>query len=612
MASLHRIGGVGTVVAVALASTPRAMPLPWAAARRVAAPTARTERTTAGTAGFVVTNVGLAIDGAFQARRRIVALRVGEQGQGGVDLNGDGDAFDTVYHLYDASSGVVHNLGLAGEVAQGGTPVQLSGTCAAFLVSELSDGIGVDLNGDGDALDLVLHVHDPRAGVTSNLGLAAGAFTLKGDLVAFLVPEVGQGVADLNGDGDQADEVVHVHDAAAGTTTNLGLALFTPGAVLQVDPPFVAFAVAEFLQGGADLNGDGDAGDEVLHVHDARTGVTTDLALALADPAMTSEAFELGGHLLTCAVAEVAQGVVDLNGDLDSSDVVLHVFNPVTGMLTSTSLAVSSSGVGALSGSRAAFRVCETAHGNADLNGDGDSVDAVDHVYDVRQGIATNLGVVGGPGGFEPPLAFSGGLLALVVAEAPGDDLNGDGDFNDEVLHAYDAVAGSLTNVGLAIPMGAGDRGIRTDGRLVFFLVGEDVQGGVDLNGDGDAFDRVYHVFDAATSATRNLGLAGGFEPDARIGTALVTFLVDEQSQGGTDLNGDGDGIDLVLHVFDKARRTVTGLGLGVGNATLPAADAHRSVARLIIVAVGESDQGVDLNGDGDTFDSVLHTIRVP
>ena len=60
------------------------------------------------------------------------------------------------------------------------------------------------------------------AGVT-NLGLATHQNQFDGDLLAFAIPESGQGNTDLNGDGDTLDSVVHVYDASSGTTTNLGL-----------------------------------------------------------------------------------------------------------------------------------------------------------------------------------------------------------------------------------------------------------------------------------------------------------------------------------------------------------------------------------------------------
>src|SRR5262249_34870442 len=151
------------------------------------------------------------------------------------------------------------------------------------------------LNGDGDTDDSVVHVYDVATGTTTNLGLAntisfEGASIVtggSGNLVAFTVNEFDQGHTDLNGDGEvgfdrfQADTVIHPYDAPPGTTTNLGLAI-TVGltvTVAGVSEDLVAFSVSESDHGGADLNGDGDTYDQVVHVYNAGTGTTTNLGL---------------------------------------------------------------------------------------------------------------------------------------------------------------------------------------------------------------------------------------------------------------------------------------------------------------------------------------------
>ncbi len=61
----------------------------------------------------------------------------------------------------------------------------------------------------------------------------------------------------------------------------------------------------------------------------------------------------------------------------------------------------------------------------------------------------------------------------------------------------------SITNVGLA-PETAGFDFFDAQGNLVAFLV---LEGGTDLNGDGDGDDFVLHVFDASSGTTTNVGL---------------------------------------------------------------------------------------------------------
>jgi len=103
---------------------------------------------------------------------------------------------------------------------------------------------------------------------------------------------------------------------------------------------------------------------------------------------------------------------------------------------------------------------------------------------------------------------------------------------------------GTTTNVGLDISSGI----FTIDGNLIAFGVSEFNQGSTDLNGDGDANDGVLHVFNARTGTTTNVGLdlCCGIGIDGN----LIAFGVSEFNQGNTDFNGDGDANDGVLHVF--------------------------------------------------------------
>jgi hypothetical protein len=82
------------------------------------------------------------------------------------------------------------------------------------------------------------------------------------EILAFRTRESDQDTTDLNGDGDTLDYVGHLHDLSTGVTTNLELATET----IAVAGSTVAFRVNESQQGGTDLNGDGDATDAVLFV----------------------------------------------------------------------------------------------------------------------------------------------------------------------------------------------------------------------------------------------------------------------------------------------------------------------------------------------------------
>jgi len=106
-------------------------------------------------------------------------------------------------------------------------------------------------------------------GTTTNTGLAAiGPPVIDGNLMAFRVSEAGQGV-NLNGDADMTDFVVHVFDASlpvsATNPTNTGLAVSGAVAIPVIDGNLVAFPVSEADQ-SAILNGDADMTDAVVHV----------------------------------------------------------------------------------------------------------------------------------------------------------------------------------------------------------------------------------------------------------------------------------------------------------------------------------------------------------
>jgi len=224
----------------------------------------------------------------------------------------------------------------------------------------------------------------------------------------------------------------------------------------------------------------------------------------------------------------------------------------------------------------AAFLVDETGVG--DLNGDGDSADSVLHVYDARRGVTLNLRVAAAsvcratPG---PPFTICTPVapvvdrttIAFLVGElAQGaTDLNGDGDADDDVLHVFGAASDGVVNTGLAVAHGVG-RDVSSytypglpvlshDG--IALLVSESEQGGTDLNRDGDASDAVLHAIEPKTVDVLNLELAAATVPGPfgsrnpiwpQLDGQTVTFVAGEPDQGSLDLNGDGDVDDQVTY----------------------------------------------------------------
>ena len=235
-------------------------------------------------------------------------------------------------------------------------------TLPAFLVNEAEAG---DLNGDGDSADSVLHLFDAKQGLTLNLGLAAASVcrsvlgppfvictpvspVVGRTIIAFLVGELAQSETDLNGDGDASDDVLHVYDAAAGAIINTRLAaalnvgrdvssyIFPVMPVVAGDG--IAFLVGEVEQGGTDLNLDGDAGDDVLHVIEPRAHEILNLQLAAATvlgPFGARNAIwpQLNHHHVMFVAGEGEQGGVDLNGDGDTDDQVTYVLKVQSGRL---------------------------------------------------------------------------------------------------------------------------------------------------------------------------------------------------------------------------------------------------------------------------------------
>ena len=528
-----------------------------------------------------IVNVGVDASLGFEIQGNFVAIRTSEARSGGIDLNGDGDTADFVLQVFDWSTGLVRNTGLE---ASGG--FRMAGRYIAFTVLESRQG-GLDLNGDGDAADLVQHVYDAETGVATNLGLAASTFRIKGDLLAFTVIESAQGASDRNGDGDSNDGVLHLYRPSTGTLTNVGLD--AAGGLVSSDT-HVAFAVSESNQGGADRNGDGDALDTVLHLVDASTGATTNLG-----GATLSLQFQLDSNLVAFVVRESSQGNQSLNGDSDVNDNVLHLYNVADGTTSNLGRAAASF---QLAGGVVAFAQPESAQGAADANGDGDAFDDVLHYFDAASSTMTNLSSA--VEGFQ----LDSQHLAFGVREfrQAATDLNGDGDTADLVLHLHDLAASTTVNLGTDATLG-----FKLDGEtLLAFGAWEPGQGAGDLNGDGDISDYVLHVYDIVSGTVINLEVdpSGGFQ-SFQVDGKTLSFGVQEQAQGATDLNLDGDTADIVLHYYQAGAGSIVNLGFDVSA-------GHQVQADRIAFAVTESRQGLtDLNGDGDTGDIVLHVADV-
>ena len=546
-------------------------------------------------AGRTLSNTGYAV-ADVAASPALIAFQVIEAKQFAQSLNGDLDIDDDVIHVLDTATGHIRNLGLAG-----GRPV-VDGALVAFAVPEEDQG-NTDLNGDGDKTDTVLHVYNARTGVTSNLGLAVSEWDLLvGDpLVLAIVSEAWQNASDLNADGDFTDWVAHAYDAESRTMTNLALALeISAASRFDAEDGIAAFFVDEADQNGTDLNSDSDAFDLVLHVYDVSTGVLTNTQLA-SNP--STPEVQLEGGKAVVRVSEFAQGQTILNGDGDFSDNVLFVHDVATTAQASVGYECASDSFDgthsyAVDAGLVVFRYSEAGQGVSG-NGDADLNDAVYAVYDIAAATLTNTGFAGP----QYSLAVDDGYAAFLVVEwqQGNADLNGDGDMDDWVLHLYDHGTQSTSN--LTSASSTGSHGVAAG--MVAVQVREEEEG-IDLNADADTDDKVLFLHDVTGGAPTNLGLAsGGSTWVLSMSDEVLAFRVRESDQDTTDLNGDGDVLDYVGHLHDLS----TGLTTNLELATETIAVAETTVA----FRVNESQQGgADLNGDGDASDAVLFVTMLP
>lgn len=526
-----------------------------------------------------LTNLGLAGRGLVGDDELQVML-LPEFGQGQVDQNGDGDVLDDVPYVFDHRTGTLTGLGLAAEL---GT-LAAGGRLVAFAVDEDHQG-ALDRNGDGDALDRVVHVYDAGTGLTTNTGIATGFLarpTLGGRRVAFLASELEQG-ADLDGDGDASGFVLHVFDADTGLTTNTRRSATS----LPVFHEHAFAFTTDEDSAGEDLNADGDENDgQVLQLYDLDLGLlSTPLGIRSSPLALGERWFVL--------VDEEQQGQ-DLNADGDELDGVWHSFEPGSGAV---SLGFSSlDALGSVADRGVLMLVAEEIDG-VDRNGDADLDDTFVFLHDPANA-RTFLATV--PIDPFTPFAIGAGAAAFGVAEAQvGLDLNGDLDLEDDVLHALDTTNGNVFNTGV-------DFVAFLDTGITILVWRDESAVGTDMNGDGDQLDLVLAKGFPGSSSLEPIPLAS-VPPLLAQSTHLTLVAVSEGGQG-QDLNGDGDQLDQVAYRVDvvfpiEGGVTEERLGVAVDSGTI-------LVDGRSLLLVSEADQGRDLNGDGDRFDAVLHRFE--
>jgi hypothetical protein len=250
----------------------------------------------------------------------------------------------------------------------------------------------------------------------------------------------------------------------------------------------------------------------------------------------------------------------------------------------------------------------ECVPGSNDLNGDGDCDDVVLHRWSPTTGLAS-LGLSRSSWYPEADWGYVVAGDRAYVSQGEweiGRDLDGDGEITEAfVLQLVEGDA--VDNLGLRVTWGT--RGWAPfDGGMVV-LVEEATE---DLDADGDFSDAVFHVVSNAGTVT-NLGIAGRWTQSLESGGVV---LLAEEAANGRDLNGDGhiSNDTYVIHLLDlEGGPANTGVTNGYQVDEEGGSSANR-VGELtdgrIVARVPEQQHGRgDLNADGDTQDEVVHIV---
>jgi len=315
----------------------------------------------------------------------------------------------------------------------------------------------------------------------------------------------------------------------------------------------------------------------------------------------------------------------DRTGDFAPDDTVLRVID-TTGGSPGTPTDLCPAGAVSVAAGRAAFLRPEAAglstasacpQPSPDLNADGDVKDSVVQLWNGSS--VLNLGRAA------TDVALSSTWLAALVSEtdqgAGGTNLNaapiggdpGDADKNDRVLFvcaANDAAPGSCAGGGW-VNTGLAADAVAVSGDAVVIALPETSQGGAQLNSDGDALDRVLRIYRAGTGAMIHVDQA---VEDFVVDGNIVAFRTREASQGNADLNGDGDSNDDVLQAYDLVTGQLVSSGMAVTPCPVEACDPHfpyRVSGDVVTFVTLEAQQGADLNGDGDQTDLIKQVFNV-
>jgi hypothetical protein len=220
-------------------------------------------------------------------------------------------------------------------------------------------------------------------------------------------------------------------------------------------------------------------------------------------------------------------------------------------------------------------------------------------------------------------VALNDTYVAALVSERDHNNtiLNGDGDRLDNVVHVYDHTGAPPTACAMwTKPLNGLGNGIAADsigimGNLVVFITPEAAQN-QDINSDGDMLDRVLQYWDASTPLAP--AVAVGVALSFQVGDTIVAFATPEADVGptGFDYNGDGDTGDAVMQVLDPSGGpAIHNSGQAVTPCLSQACDPRfpfRVVGDKVRFLTFEASQNADLSNDGIVGGAVLQTFEFP
>ncbi|MCC6765732.1 MAG: beta-propeller fold lactonase family protein, partial [Deltaproteobacteria bacterium] len=366
----------------------------------------------------------------------------------------------------------------------------------------------------------------PRPGLGAEPASLAAAAAGR---AVFLSPEGNSGGTNRNGDSDTDDRLVYAYDAATDTVTQLtNVSAFAADRV-ALSAQVLALEIPEGSQTPpVDLDGNGQFNSVV--------GVVPTSALVSPPQIVPVNVSTLSGVPIGIAATDVCSSGSS-TGDACQTD------GDCPGG-TCQGVVVFGAGEGV----RVGFGFVGT-----DLNGDGDIHDDVPGIYRTATGQVT----------FVPQslmdFVVGGNLIAFRSSENDEGDLNGDGDTLDAVLFVYDLKHDRLINTRQSVvvcdlPGCSPGQEYKVLRDSVAFLTRESDQGDQDLDGDGSATGIVAQIFNVRSAHRKAFSTRAGAPnlpplPDDFIGQPIV-YQERDESVEGIDLNGDGDTDDGIVNVI--------------------------------------------------------------